>query len=95
MGTAVFLVDIVSHVGSGVDFDSVGKVGFGEGKGGSVVCSAFEVAEEVELFFVVAVVWAFAFSEYERYCLFDVVSKWEYIDGFSIDSAKIGTVGWG
>ena len=44
MGSAVFFVDVVCHVGGGVDFDAVGKVGFGEGECGSVIWSAFEIS---------------------------------------------------
>lgn len=71
-----------------MDFDAVGEVRFREGKCRPKGWSTFEVAEEVELLPVVAVVWIFSFRENERYCLFDVMPEWEYKDEFSIDSSE-------
>ena len=48
-----------------MNFDAVGKVGFGEGKCGSMIWGAFEVAEEMKLFFVVTVIWVFTFGKNE------------------------------
>ena len=60
MGSAVFFVDIVCHVGGGVDFDTVRKVRFRGRKRGPMGWGAFKVAEEVKLLLVVADVGIFS-----------------------------------
>jgi len=62
---SVFFVYVVCHVRGGMDFDAVGEIGFRERKCRPMGWSAFEVAEEVELFLVVTVVWIFSFCKNE------------------------------
>ena len=90
VGLACQWVHVVCAVAGGVDLHAVRVISSVGGEGGAKGEGALEVAKEVELLEVVAVVSGFTFGEEEGDDLLGVVAEREDVDELAVDCPELG-----